>query len=166
MLGNPRTVHELCNLVKLHHPKLFFLSETRMSANRVKNLRWKLGLKNCLAANSDGLSGGLVLFWDENISVTLLSQGERYIDVLVVENPDGVPWRATFVYGEPRVENRSDMWERLRSLCDVWAGPWMLIGDFNEAMWQHEHKGGARKLIFSLLEGANHTNLYKNLIKI
>ena len=27
------------------------------------------------------------------------------------------------------------------------------------------HRGGARKLFFPLLEGANHTNLYKNLIK-
>ncbi|KAG2644822.1 hypothetical protein PVAP13_2KG380405 [Panicum virgatum] len=138
-LGNPRTVQELCNFVKLHHPKHVFLSQTRMSANRCKNLRWKLGLKICLAIDSDGFSGGIALFWDEYINVSLLSLGERYIDVLVVENPDGVPWRATFVYGEPRVENRRDMWERLRSLCDEWTGPWMVIGDFNEAMWQYEH---------------------------
>jgi len=110
-----------------------------MSANRSQNLRWKLGLKNCLAIDSDGLSGALVLFRDEYISVSLLSQGERYIDVLVVENPDGVPWRATFLYGEPRVDNRRDMWERLRSLCGVQTGPWMVIGDFNEAMWQYDH---------------------------
>jgi len=109
-----------------------------MSANRSQNLRWKLGLKNCLAIDSDGLSEG-VLFRDEYISVSLLSQGERYIDVLVVENPDGVPWRATFLYGEPRVDNRRDMWERLRSLCGVQTGPWMVIGDFNEAMWQYDH---------------------------
>ena len=91
-------------------------------------------MKNCLAIDSDGFSGGIALFWDEYINVSLLSQGERYIDVLVVENPDRVPWRATFVYGEPRVENRRDMWERLCSLCDEWTGPWMVIGDFNEAM--------------------------------
>ena len=136
-LGNPWTVQELYNFVKLHHPKHVFLSQTRMSANRCKNLRWKLGLKNCLAI--DSFSGGIALFWDEYINVSLLSQGERYIDVLVVENPDRVPWRATFVYGEPRVENRRDMWERLCSLCDEWTGPWMVIGDFNEAMWQYEH---------------------------
>ena len=47
-----------------------------MSANRCKNLRWKLGLKNCLAVDSDGLSGGLVLFWDENINVSLLREND------------------------------------------------------------------------------------------
>lgn len=37
------------------------------------------------------------------------------------------------------MENRRDMWERMRSLCGEWLGPWMLIGDFNKAMWQYEH---------------------------
>ena len=81
----------------------------------------------------------LHFFWDEYINVSLLSQGERYIDVLVSDSPDSAPWRATFVYGEPRTENRRDMWELLRSLSGAWAGPWMVLGDFNEAMWQYEH---------------------------
>ena len=125
-LGNSRTVQELCNFVKLHHPKLVFLSETRMSANRCKNLRWKLGLKNCLAVDSDGLSGGLVLFWDEHINVSLLSQGERYIKVLVCDNPDEAPWRATFVYGEPRVENRRGV---AALAFSMWGVGWTLDGD-------------------------------------
>jgi len=79
------------------------------------------------------------LFWDEYIDVSLLSQGERYFDVLVRELPDSAPWRATFIYGEPRVDNRKHMWDLLRSLCGAWAGQWMVIGDFNEALWQYEH---------------------------
>ena len=31
------------------------------------------------------------------------------------------------------------MWDLLRSLCGAWAGQWMVIGDFNEALWQYEH---------------------------
>lgn len=64
---------------------------------------------------------------------------EGYIDVLIEEDPAVGPWRATFIYGEPSVENRPDMWDRMRTLCSEWLGPWMLIGDFNEAMWQDEH---------------------------
>ncbi|CAN6234585.1 unnamed protein product [Urochloa humidicola] len=138
-LGNPQTVRELCDLVKLHRPKLVFLSETRMSSNRSSNFRWRLGLRHSLAVSSDGLSGGLVLFWDESINVTLLSQGERYIDVPVTDDVGTAPWRATFVYGEPRVEKRKDMWDLMRLLCGEWQGPWVLLGDFNEAMWQYEH---------------------------
>jgi hypothetical protein len=137
--GEPRTVHDLCSLVKQHHPKLVFLSETKMSDSRASNLRWRLGLRNYLAVSSNGLSGGLALFWDENLDISLLSQGERYIDVGIKEDLNAAPWRTTFVYEELRAENRSEMWDLLRDLCGVWDGPWMVIGDFNEAMWQYEH---------------------------
>ena len=86
-----------------------------------------------------GLSGGLALFWDESIYVQLLSLGKRHIDILIRESPTDQMWRATFVYGEPRVENRKHMWDLLRRLPAVRPEPWMLIGDFNEAMWQYEH---------------------------
>jgi hypothetical protein len=62
--GEPRTVHDLCSLVKQHHLKFVFLSKTKMSDSRASNLRWRLGLHNCLAVSSNGLSGGLALFWD------------------------------------------------------------------------------------------------------
>jgi hypothetical protein len=51
----------------------------------MKNLKWRLGLKNCIAVDSDGNSGGLALYWDESISVTLLGMCDRLIDVQVKE---------------------------------------------------------------------------------
>lgn len=42
-------------------------------------------------------------------------------------------------YGEPRVENRQRMWDTLANLCSNSDLPWMLIGDFNEALWHCEH---------------------------
>lgn len=74
------------------------------------------------------------MYWDEAINVTLLAQCERYIDVLVTDDEGTRPWRATFVYDEPRVENRPDMWECMHTLCSEWLGPWVVLGDFNEAM--------------------------------
>jgi hypothetical protein len=120
-LGNSRTVHELCGFVASHHPKLCFISDTRMSGTRVSYLRWSIGLRNCLSIDSEGLSGGLALFWDELINVTLLSQGDRYIDVIIKEDPSASPWRATFVYGEPRVDKRKGMWDVLRGVnTKIW----------------------------------------------
>jgi len=42
------------------------------------------------------------------------------------------------------------------------AGGEATMGEITNVM----DRGGARMTIFSLLGGANHTNLYKNLIKI
>jgi endonuclease/exonuclease/phosphatase family metal-dependent hydrolase len=105
----------------------------------VKNLRWRLGLKGCLAVDSRGKHGGLALFFDENIQVKLLSTDERYIDVSVQDNPNANPWRVRFVYGEPRVEDRHRMREILQRLKTRSREPWLVVGDFNEAMWQYEH---------------------------
>ena len=75
-VGNSRTVRDLDDLVRSHNPKLVFLSETMISESRVKSLRWRLGLKGCLAVDSHGKRGGIALFWDENILIDLLSMGE------------------------------------------------------------------------------------------
>ena len=53
-VGNSRTVRDLDALVRSHNPKLVFLSETMISESRVKSLRWRLGLKGCLAVDSRG----------------------------------------------------------------------------------------------------------------
>jgi hypothetical protein len=134
-----------------------------MCDNRSSNLHWRLGLRTCLAVSSDGLSGGLALFWDDSISVSLLSKGERHIDVVITEHPGSVPWRATFVYGEPRVEKRKDMWELMRNLCGEWLGPWVLVGDFNEAMWQYEHFSAtprSEKQMMDFREVLSHCDLH------
>ena len=60
-----------------------------------------------------GQSGGLCLFWLSSINVSLKAFNSRCIDVHV--KPDQGPvWRVTFVYGEPRKENRRHFWDFLR----------------------------------------------------
>jgi hypothetical protein len=136
--GQPRTVHELSALVRANSPSLVFLCETRVSGSRVANLRWRLGLKNCITFDSDGRSGGLALFWRESVEVNLIEKNFRYIDVSTRVSTEDPWFRVTFVYGEPRTENRHVMWEALRCLRSQSALPWLVVGDFNEAMWGFE----------------------------
>lgn len=144
-VGNSRTICDLTALVQYCNLKLVFLSETRQSEERVKKLRWRLGLKGCLAVSSNGLSGGIALFWEENLDVKLITIDNRLIDVSVQETPSSPIWRCTFVYGEPRVENRHQMWELLRRIKSRSPHPWLMMGDFNEAMWQFEHFSETRR---------------------
>lgn len=72
-------------------------------------MRNRLGLRGFAGVSSDGMSGGLALFWHESIHMEIKAVHERYIDVYVCLSHDGPKWHVTFVYGEPRVEHRHRM---------------------------------------------------------
>jgi endonuclease/exonuclease/phosphatase family metal-dependent hydrolase len=48
-------------------------------------------------------------------------------------------WHGTFVYGEPKSSDRYMMWDAIRAIEPNSNKPWLMMGDFNEAMWQEEH---------------------------
>ncbi|XP_073361947.1 uncharacterized protein [Aegilops tauschii subsp. strangulata] len=144
-LGQPRTVQELVCLVHTYKPKLVFLSETRQSNQYVNKLRWRLGLKHCIAQPGKGKSAGIALLYDESVEIIELSVGLRYIDVLVRLTPNGLQWRGTFVCGEPKAHERRLMWELLSRIKDKSNAPWLMIGDFNETMWQAQHFSTAKR---------------------
>jgi hypothetical protein len=68
-VGNKPTVRELVDLVKANRASIVFLCETRQKSEKVRKLRSRLGLKGFVGQDSDGLSGVLALFWDENLMV-------------------------------------------------------------------------------------------------
>jgi endonuclease/exonuclease/phosphatase family metal-dependent hydrolase len=107
---------------------------------RVKNFMWSLGFSGCYAVSSEGFSGGLALFWTSSSDVTVKAANKRCIDAHV-KLEDGMTWRASFVYGEPRREDRPHFWEFLRRMRSSWNGPWVCCGDFNEVLSQDEHCG-------------------------
>lgn len=43
------------------------------------------------------------------------------------------------MYGEAHVQDRHMMWDLLRRIKSNNNDPWMMVGDFNETMWQDEH---------------------------
>ena len=84
-VGNPRTIRDLAAFVQSYNPKMVFLSETRQSEEQMKALRWRLGLKGCLARSCVGKSGSIALFWDESLEVDLITISNKLIDVEVLE---------------------------------------------------------------------------------
>jgi hypothetical protein len=138
-LGQPRTVQELCRLVQDYCPNIVFLSEIRQQRDKVCNIRFRLGLNKCFIVDGHGKGGGLALFWDESINVEILSYGLHHIDTLIWDGTHHAGWRGTFIYGEPRTQDKKTMWELIRRIKPRSQAPWLMIGDFNEAMWSVEH---------------------------
>ena len=57
----------------------------------------------------------------------------------------------TFVYGDPVIECREYVWERLTRKSLVRTGAWFMIGDFNEITGNDEKKGGRKRQESSFL---------------
>ncbi|KAF8080110.1 hypothetical protein N665_0974s0006 [Sinapis alba] len=57
----------------------------------------------------------------------------------------------TFVYGDPVVEYRENVWECLTSMSLARSGPWLMLGDFNEITSNLEKKGGRKRTDTSFL---------------
>ena len=49
----------------------------------MKRIRARLGLKGFEGVDSNGMSGGLALYWHESCVVEVVDKEERYIDALV-----------------------------------------------------------------------------------
>jgi hypothetical protein len=105
----------------------------------MRNLRFRLGMEGCYQVKGAGKGGGLALYWQDGITVDLLSYSNRHIDVHVSGGPYVSKWRASFVYGEPKSCDRHLMWTKMRQMKNRSNEPWLVLGDFNEAMWQEEH---------------------------
>jgi hypothetical protein len=133
-LGQPRIVQELTRLIHEFCPKIVFNSETRQQRDRVNNLMFRLCFSNCFVVDGVGKGGGLALYWDESIKLDIVSYGLHHIDTAVWSMEMNMEWRASFVYGEPRVQDRHLMWNLLKRIKPMQSAPWVMIGDFNEAL--------------------------------
>lgn len=114
-LGHPRTVQELIRLVRMHCPNVVFISEVRQQKFFMENIGWRIGFRNCYPVPVKGKGGGLALYWDDSVTVDLASFSIHDIDVKINEQ-FGMKWRYTFVYGEPKVEDRKHMWTLLKRI--------------------------------------------------
>ena len=90
-LGQPRTFQELVCLVQTYHPKIVFLSERRQCEEKVKAIRWRIGLKHCRTNDGKGKGAGIALFWDEAIKKRCYRMGLAILMCLWLKIP--MAWR-------------------------------------------------------------------------
>ena len=100
-----------------------------------------------------GLSGGLALFYMNDVGVKVGFSNERMIDIEAKIEEHKV--FITFVYGDPVVEHREAVWERLMRMSLQRSGAWLMVGDFNEITSNLEKKGGRKRPESSFLPFKN-----------
>lgn len=79
-LGRLRAVHALKDLVMSQRLAILGLIKTKMSSDDWAYLRVVLGYDNCFAVNRCCLLGGLALFWNSNVDLSVVSYSRFHID--------------------------------------------------------------------------------------
>ncbi|KAK3221776.1 hypothetical protein Dsin_008801 [Dipteronia sinensis] len=82
-LGSSRTFNILRTYMQDVKPEIVFLIETKCTSAKMERWRVKLGFCSKIVVDSIGRSGGLCLFWNDNVTVNLVTFSQGHIDVNV-----------------------------------------------------------------------------------
>ena len=147
-LGSPRAENALKGVVRIERPHFAFLSETKLKGREWNTIKRKLNFPNFLGVDCSGegrhRSGGLAMFWGDEINLTLLSCSLNHMDFRV-EEENGRHWRLTGMYGYPEEENKAKTWDLMKTLSRDTSLPWLCFGDFNCIAAHEEKRGGPMK---------------------
>ena len=119
--------------------------ETKSGLDWMLKIRDWCKYKNGLIVPSRGSSGGLALFWKQEIRLDIQTYSHSHIDAWV-DGGDGISWwHLTGFYGELDTSKRWESWQILKHLHGTSSLPWLAIWDFNEITSMAEKEGGSNR---------------------
>ncbi|GMI85919.1 hypothetical protein HRI_002261200 [Hibiscus trionum] len=142
-LGSPEAVRGLVSLVRKLEPSVVFLSETRLFNFNFERLKLSLEITGCFHVKSSPTCSGLILFWNNNMTMDLLSYSDRHIDSTVTSSDDC--FRFTGIYGYAETSMKYKTWELIDSLRNNSPLPWLIGGDLNDILSDSKKQGGCRR---------------------
>jgi len=141
-LGETEAVKDLCALLQRFSPRLVFLSETKRSKTEMKAMLVQLGDNHGTFMDARGRSGGLLLLWDKNLALIVLSYSSNHIDTTSQWYNQDPLWRFTGVYNWPENQQKHCTGEMMAGLKTHMDLPWLVGGDLNEIFCHCEKAGG------------------------
>lgn len=135
------TFRELKNLCKIYRPAIIFLMETRAPEERVERVRRRLKYKNMFCVEAIGRSGGLCLFWNDEVQLQIFHSSQNFIHTSILLNASGSLFDCSFIYGNPTFRQRRGLWTRILRFQQDRSSPWCCLGDFNELLSHFEKEG-------------------------
>lgn len=131
------------DLRREYNASLIFLLETHTSGEKAVKLARKTGLAGNFIVDARGQAGGIWCLWDEaQWQVNVIDSSNQFVHLQVTWKRS-ISWLMTAVYASPRYVSRQDLWDNLKILGEAIDDPWVVIGDFNAILADHERRGGS-----------------------
>lgn len=141
--GNQRFCDILKDLCRIHKVDFVFITEPKISDNKAEAIIKKLSMDCIHRVKVVGRSGGVwMLSKNSSFKVEVIQTRFHFIHFLIRDKGRTL-MTCTTVYIHPQGIRKKQCLENLKSLASYTTGPWMLIGDFNEIMYDREKKWGA-----------------------
>ena len=97
----------------------------------------RLGFTENYQVPSDGLVGGIWLFWNPtSISINILHLESQLIHCKILQ--DTKELQATFAYVQPFTDKKIEFWNQAEAISRTAQGPWILMGDLNDIVFEFE----------------------------
>ncbi|XP_074305072.1 uncharacterized protein LOC141640007 [Silene latifolia] len=143
-LGNDPTVVRLRGLLRREKADVVVLMETKLVNQELQGVIQRLGGDYMgIGIDSMGRSAGVAILWKEGVDVEIISSTAYHIDVVVRGLFNLDEWRLTGIYGWARGEEKWRTWHIMKDIKPLSNLPWVMIGDFNKILFEHEKHGGA-----------------------
>lgn len=84
--------------------------ETKAPKERVERVSRSLRFSSYYVVEARGLSGGLCLFWNAKVRLEVVQATQNFIHIWITGKEIGKSFNCTFVYGNPRFEQRKWLW--------------------------------------------------------
>lgn len=105
-LGSDLTRRNLKILCKKQNPQILFFMETRQPENVILSWRRNLKFVDHVVVNPVNTGGGLALFWNNEVRVTVEDSSPNFVDTTVCFLSDGFVCKISWFYGSPHINEK------------------------------------------------------------
>ncbi|KAF7146373.1 hypothetical protein RHSIM_Rhsim04G0047200 [Rhododendron simsii] len=116
--------------------------ETKNKRSTLERIRRKLQYNNGCYGDPIGKSGGLALWWSDEVTIDVRFKSKNIFRCVVNWPRISTPFLITFIYAPPVWVDRLSFWNYMRSVARENRLPWICVGDFNDCSSQAEKQGG------------------------
>lgn len=119
-------------------PNLIFLMGTKTNGGIIDVIKRKMGYYGGFSMDSIERKDGLALLWKYESQVQLHNFSQRHISTWINDEATEETWLFTSFYGKSKTSKCHKTWSLLRNLKPLQRTPWLLMGDFNEILFNNE----------------------------